>query len=140
SEGAVGQVFQDNGSGSSTIAEHMHKPPAPFRRQLLLGGLASALTLAAGCSKFARPQGKTLAKEATLLCLGDSLTFGYGAAAGASYPQRLEQLTGHVTQNAGVNGDTAEGALARLPRLLQQNAPGLVLLSIGVTAFPGGVA
>ena len=62
----------------------MHKPAAPFRRQLLLGGLASALTLVAGCSKFARPQGKTLAKEATLLCLGDSLTFGYGAAAGAT--------------------------------------------------------
>jgi len=117
----------------------MHKPAAPFRRQLLLGGLASALTLVAGCSKFARPQGKTLAKEATLLCLGDSLTFGYGAAAGASYPQRLEQLTGHVTQNAGVNGDTAEGALARLPRLLQQNAPGLVLLSIGGNDFLRGV-
>lgn len=117
----------------------MHARPNAFRRHLLLGGLASALALAAGCSKSAKPKGKTLAKEATLLCLGDSLTFGYGAAAGTSYPPWLEQLTGHVTQNAGVNGDTAEGALARLPRLLQENTPGLLLLSIGGNDFLRGV-
>jgi len=110
---------------------HYHK----LQRRLLLAGMASALMLAAGCSKKSRPQGKTLPKEATLLCLGDSLTFGYGAAAGAGYPQQLEQLTGYVTQNAGVNGDTAEGALARLPALLQQNTPGLVLVSIGGNDF-----
>lgn len=117
----------------------MHARPNAFRRHLLLGGLASALTLAAGCSKSAKPRAKTLAKEATLLCLGDSLTFGYGAAAGTSYPQRLEQLTGHVTQNAGVNGDTTEDALARLPGLLQKNTPGLLLLSIGGNDFLRGV-
>jgi acyl-CoA thioesterase-1 len=106
-----------------------------LQRRLLLAGTASALLLAAGCSKKAKPQGKTLPKEATLLCLGDSLTFGYGAATGAGYPQQLELLTGHVTQNAGVNGDTAEGALARLPALLQENTPGLILVSIGGNDF-----
>jgi acyl-CoA thioesterase I len=107
----------------------------PFRRRLLLGGAASTLLVAAGCSRSAKPKGKTLPKEATLLCLGDSLTFGYGAAAGTSYPQQLELLTGHVTQNAGINGDTAAGALARLPALLQENTPGLVLVSIGGNDF-----
>jgi acyl-CoA thioesterase-1 len=82
--------------------------PTPLlRRRLLLAGMASALAVAAGCSKKAKPQGKTLPKEAVLLCLGDSLTFGYGAVAGTGYPQQLEQLTGYVTKNAGVNGDTA---------------------------------
>lgn len=105
-----------------------------FQRRLLLAGMASALVLAAGCSKKSKPQGKTLPKEAVLLCLGDSLTFGYGAP-GASYPQQLEQLTGYVTKNAGINGDTAEGALTRLPALLQENTPGLVLISIGGNDF-----
>jgi lysophospholipase L1-like esterase len=117
----------------------MQAHPNAFRRQLLLGGLASALLLAGGCSRSARPQGKTLAKDATLLCLGDSLTFGFGAETGASYPDKLEQLSGHVTQNAGVNGDTAEGALERLPGLLQNNQPGLVLVSIGGNDFLRGL-
>jgi acyl-CoA thioesterase-1 len=117
----------------------MHLPANTFRRHLVLGGLASTLLVAAGCSKSAKPKGKTLPKEATLLCLGDSLTFGYGAATGGSYPQQLEQLTGHVTQNAGINGDTADGALARLPALLQENTPGLVLVSIGGNDFLRGM-
>jgi hypothetical protein len=65
----------------------MHLPANTFRRHLVLGGLASTLLVAAGCSKSAKPKSKTLPKEATLLCLGDSLTFGYGAATGGSYPQ-----------------------------------------------------
>jgi lysophospholipase L1-like esterase len=112
-----------------------HTLPRLLRRRCLLSGLSGALLLAAGCAPSARPKSQTLAKEATLLCLGDSLTFGYGAATGASYPARLEQLSGHVTQNAGLNGDTAEGALARLPGLLQANTPGLVLVSIGGNDF-----
>ena len=112
-----------------------HSSDPGFQRRLLLAGMASALVLAAGCSKKAKPQGKTLPKEAVLLCLGDSLTYGYGATAGAGYPQQLEQLTGYVTKNAGINGDTAEGALARLPALLQENTPGLVLISIGGNDF-----
>lgn len=112
-------------------ASHDHK----FQRRLLLAGTACAVLLAAGCSKKSRPQGKTLPKEATLLCLGDSLTFGYGAVAGAGYPQQLQQITGYVTQNAGINGDTSAGALARLPTLLQENTPGLVLVSIGGNDF-----
>jgi lysophospholipase L1-like esterase len=117
----------------------MQAHPNAFRRQLLLGTITSALLLAGGCSRSARPQGKTLAKDATLLCLGDSLTFGFGAETGASYPDKLEQLSGHVTQNAGVNGDTAEGALERLPGLLQNNQPGLVLVSIGGNDFLRGL-
>ncbi|MFI5444986.1 GDSL-type esterase/lipase family protein [Polaromonas sp. UC242_47] len=113
--------------------------PYPTRRQWLLASSAAAILLSSACSRSAKPKGQTLAKEATLLCLGDSLTFGYGATPDTSYPQRLEQLTGHVTQNAGVNGDTTDGALARLPGLLQANTPGLVLVSIGGNDFLRGL-
>lgn len=113
----------------------MPTSPDVLRRQLLLGGMTSALLLATACSRSDKPAAKTLPKEATLLCLGDSLTFGMGAASSAAYPQVLEQLIGHVVQNAGINGDTAEGALARLPALLQANTPGLVLVSIGGNDF-----
>lgn len=112
----------------------MSPHPCPERRRLLLASLGVAL-LASGCSRPGKPKAKTLPKEATLLCLGDSLTFGYGAAAGTAYPEQLEALTGYTVQNAGINGDTSEGALARLPALLAGNAPGLVLLSIGGNDF-----
>ena len=95
----------------------MHDHRHAFRRHLVLGSAAATLLLACGCSKSSQSKGKILAKDATLLCLGDSLTFGYGAGAGGSYPQRLEQLTGHVTQNAGVNGNTAEQTFANVERM-----------------------
>ena len=113
----------------------MPHPSDPARRALLLGGAAGALLLAAGCSRRSPPKGTPLSPQATLLCLGDSLTFGMGAAPEASYPSQLAALTGHTAHNAGVNGDTAEGALARLPALLETHTPGLVLVSIGGNDF-----
>ncbi|MDO9406350.1 MAG: GDSL-type esterase/lipase family protein [Polaromonas sp.] len=110
-----------------------------FTRRKLLWGAAFASLALAGCSKDNKAATNLLSKDATILCLGDSLTFGYGATQGASFPVLLEQLTGHVVQNAGVNGDTAEGALQRLPALLQENKPGLVIVGIGGNDFLRGV-
>ncbi len=72
---------------------------------------------------------------ASVLALGDSLTFGTGAAPEAAYPAVLSALTGWQVTNAGVPGDTSAQALERLPALLQQHAPALVLLSIGGNDF-----
>ncbi|RYG11768.1 MAG: arylesterase [Burkholderiales bacterium] len=109
------------------------------RRRLLLGGIALAALTLTGCSRADRSGANLLPSDATILCLGDSLTFGYGASQGASFPVLLEKLTGHVVQNAGVNGDTAEGALQRLPALLEANKPGLVIVGIGGNDFLRGV-
>ena len=100
-----------------------------------MAAMGASLLAASGCSRSPKPDARTLPKDATLLCLGDSLTFGYGATPETSYPARLEQLTGHPVKNAGANGDTAEGALQRLPALLENNKPGLVLVSIGANDF-----
>lgn len=69
-----------------------------------------------------------------MLALGDSLTFGYGANPGESYPAQLQKLTGWNIVNGGVSGDTSAQALARLPELLQ-NRPKLVIIGIGGNDF-----
>ncbi len=72
---------------------------------------------------------------ATVLALGDSITFGMGAAPDSSYPSVLARLSGWNVVNAGVSGDTSAAALARLAPLLQEHSPRLVLLGIGGNDF-----
>ncbi|MGV3571645.1 MAG: GDSL-type esterase/lipase family protein [Ramlibacter sp.] len=101
------------------------------RRSFLLASLATAALAACG----RRPKLAPLAAGATVLALGDSITWGTGAPREASYPAVLAQLTGWNVVNAGVPGDTSAGALERLPALLEQHAPALVLVSIGGNDF-----
>lgn len=103
----------------------------PGRRKLLCATLGSALLAACGRK---RPRYAVIAAGATVLALGDSLTFGTGGN-GASYPTRLAQLTGWNVVNGGVPGDTSAQARQRLPALLTQHAPALALLSIGGNDF-----
>jgi lysophospholipase L1-like esterase len=86
-----------------------------------------------GCdrSPYQGPPLQPVPRAAPVLALGDSLTHGTGAAPEASYPAELARLTGWQVTNAGVPGDTSAGALQRLPGLLAQGTPRLVLLSIG---------
>jgi len=91
--------------------------------------LGSAVVLGA-CGRR-KPQATTVSAGATVLALGDSLTYGTGAAPDASYPAVLAGLSGWHVVNAGVPGDTSAQALQRLPALLQEHEPALVLVSIG---------
>ena len=101
------------------------------RRQALLTISAlSTAVLAAGCSR-SQVRAQPVARGAVVLALGDSLTHGTGAPPEAAYPAVLEGLTGWRLVNAGVPGDTSAQALARLPVLLREHAPALVLVSIG---------
>ena len=90
---------------------------------LVLGGLAA-------CARR-KPLGRVVPAGSTVLALGDSLTFGTGASAETSYPAVLADLSGWQIVNAGVPGDTSAQALERLPALLQEHEPKLVLVSIG---------
>jgi acyl-CoA thioesterase-1 len=96
------------------------------RRALLV-----AAALALGGCKRREPRLPTIAAGATVLALGDSITFGTGAAPEASYPTVLATLSGWNVVNGGVPGDTSVQALARLPALLDEHKPALVLVSIG---------
>jgi acyl-CoA thioesterase-1 len=76
---------------------------------------------------------------ASIVAFGDSLTAGYGAAAGEDYPSRLSALVAQPVVNAGVSGDTTEAALARLdPDVLARN-PRIVLIGLGGNDFLRGV-
>lgn len=66
----------------------------------------------------------------TIVCLGDSITYGVGAGGEPGYPERLAERLGVPVVNAGVPGDTAEDALARLDDALAHD-PWLVIVELG---------
>ena len=68
---------------------------------------------------------------ATVLVVGDSITAGYGVDERAAWPARLATLTGWRVVAAGVSGDTTAGGRARLPALLDEHAPALVVIELG---------
>jgi acyl-CoA thioesterase-1 len=111
-------------------------PTSLARRRLLvtLTALAATTTVLSACSKRS-PKAQALPAGSTVLALGDSLTSGVGAAADTAYPAVLQELTGWQVVNGGVSGDTTAQALSRLPSLLQEHQPALVIVSIGGNDF-----
>ena len=65
-----------------------------------------------------------------VVAFGDSLTAGYGAPEGASYPDMLAQKINRPVVNLGVSGETAAHAPVRLPEVLAQR-PYMVLIEFG---------
>lgn len=101
------------------------------RRRLSI--LLAALPLGACGRKPVR--GQVVPPGAKVLALGDSLTEGTGATPEASYPAVLAGLSGWDVVNAGVAGDTSAQALQRLPALLAEHRPALVLVAVGGNDF-----
>ncbi len=104
-----------------------------IRRDLGVG-LLLCLVLLTGCapSRIA-----PLDASSVILAFGDSLTFGIGATVGG-YPALLADRLACEVINAGVPGEvTAEGRL-RLPALLEEFSPSLVILCHGGNDMLGG--
>ena len=53
-----------------------------------------------------------------LICIGDSLTFGYGVRPSQRWTRLCAQETGWEIVNEGISGDTTGGMLVRLRALL----------------------
>ena len=71
-----------------------------------------------------------------MLILGDSLSAAYGIPEDRGWVALLQRRlleTGHPHRvvNASVSGETSVGGLNRLPRLLAEHAPALVVLELG---------
>ena len=66
-----------------------------------------------------------------ILAFGDSITYGYGESENESYPYLLSKATNTQVINAGVNGDTSQEGLQRLPALLEDSSIKLILLCFG---------
>ena len=83
-------------------------------------------------------------KSPVLLVVGDSISAGYGLSPGQGWvdllAQRLrsEGYPYHVV-NASISGDTTAGGRARLPALLKQHEPAVVVIELGgIDALRGG--
>ena len=75
-----------------------------------------------------------------IICFGDSLTYGTGAAKDMDYPSQLSKMIGRPVINAGVSGDTTASARQRLERDVLFKAPDAVLITLGGNDLKNGVA
>jgi acyl-CoA hydrolase len=97
-----------------------------FLLLIVLAALAMAWSGDDEAEKYAAiPQG------ATVLVLGDSLSYGTGANAGEDFPTLLARSTGWNIINEGILGDTSAGGLQRLPALLEAHQPKLLIVELG---------
>lgn len=76
------------------------------------------------------------ADEATIVIVGDSLSAAYGMEQGEAWPSLLQQRLdqhGHPYRvfNSSITGETTQGGLSRLPRLLEKQQPAIVILELG---------
>ena len=76
------------------------------------------------------------ADEPVLLVVGDSISAGYGLAAGEVWVDLLAAKVGasgyrYRVVNASISGDTTAGGRARMPALLKQHRPAVVVVELG---------
>jgi acyl-CoA thioesterase-1 len=90
--------------------------------------VAALLTVAASASAYSAPK--------TVLVLGDSLSAEYGLARGTGWVSLLEQklkaerIDARIV-NASISGETTSGGRTRLPALLSQHHPNIVVIELG---------
>jgi len=101
-------------------------------RRRWLAHCSAALALAAAAA--AMPA--FAAATRTLLVVGDSLSAEYGLVRGTGWVALLEEriarekIAANVV-NASISGDTTAGGLARLPALLREKKPAVVVIELG---------
>ena len=90
--------------------------------------LCSLFMLAASASAYSAPK--------TVLVLGDSLSAEYGLTRGSGWVALLEKrmqaekIDAKVV-NASISGETTSGGRSRLPALLNQHRPDIVVIELG---------
>jgi acyl-CoA thioesterase I len=106
------------------------------RRQWLAH--CTVLALAAGTAGLVAPARAQIARagKPLILVVGDSLSAEYGLKRGSGWVALLEarlaqqKIVASVV-NASISGDTTSGGRTRLPSLLKQHRPDVVVLELG---------
>lgn len=85
---------------------------------------------------FATGIAATDASAGTVLVVGDSISAAYGMPPDKGWVKLLENRSDEQGMpqrvvNASVSGDTTSGGLSRLPSLLRQHKPALVIIGLG---------
>jgi len=80
----------------------------------------------------------TLSGE-NIICFGDSLTYGTGAAQNKSYPAQLSAMIDQPVINAGIPGNTTADGLERLETDVLEKSPRIVLITLGGNDLKNGV-
>lgn len=80
--------------------------------------------------------GQARANEQTILILGDSISAAYGMSLEQGWVAQLAvTLKAHHPEasviNASISGETSAGGLRRLPALLAEHTPGVVVIELG---------
>lgn len=86
--------------------------------------------LAASCGEKV-PKVSKLGASDVILAFGDSITYGTGAQVSESYPAVLSQLIDRKVVRAGVPGEVTAQGLARLPDVLDEHQPRLMIVCLG---------
>jgi len=92
--------------------------------------LLTAALLLAGCGQKAATLPR-LSQTDVVVAFGDSLTFGTGATEDESYPAVLSKLIGRTVIRAGVPGEVTAQGLERLPEVVSEHKPRLVIVCLG---------
>jgi len=71
----------------------------------------------------------------SIVCFGDSITFGYGVPSEESYPAALAKMVDIPVINEGVDGDTTPKAILRLEKAVLSRNPKLVIVELGGNDF-----
>lgn len=78
-----------------------------------------------------------MASQNTLLIVGDSLSAAYGVPSETAWVQLLrnrlasEELSHWRVVNASISGETTDGGARRLPELIEENSPDVVIIELG---------
>lgn len=92
--------------------------------------LSIVILIASGCGEK-NSSLSPLSSSSVILAYGDSLTYGYNVKRSESYPAKLEVLTGISVINSGVSGEVSAQGLKRLPKVLDEHHPQLLILCHG---------
>jgi len=105
------------------------------RNRLLFVGLIVFVAFIglSGCAK--REIKNVNSQGKNIICLGDSITFGYGADPGEDYPTALGKMVNLPVINAGIDGDTTVEALQRLEADVLAKEPFLVIVELSGNDF-----